>query len=328
EAVLDIISSKTDAFLKVSTNQLKGDLSIALDKIREALLKSFIELEAIVNFPEDDIDQSGINRLNEAVLEAQHKIKSLLESSDHGRILKEGIKIVLCGKPNVGKSSLLNCLLRTPRAIVSDIAGTTRDTIEETAQIGGIPFQLIDTAGMLNPRDLVEQEAVKRSHLSIQQADLILFVVDGSSSLDEEDKLLAKTLGGQNVLLIVNKDDLSNKVTEEDLKKILDVERIVSVSALKKKGLDQLEKSIVECIWHSTSIDTHEIIVSNARHIQALTNCLGQVESAQEKIGEGLSLEFVSEEIKRAINFLDSITGKNIDTDLLDQIFSSFCIGK
>ena len=175
EAVLDIINSKTDKFLKVSTNQLRGELSTELESIREKLMEVYVEIEAIVilNFPEDEINAKDVQKLKEEISSANKKVVELLDSSEHGRLLKEGIKIVICGKPNVGKSSLLNVFLKTPRAIVSDIAGTTRDTIEETAQIKGIPFQLVDTAGLLEPRDLIEEEAIKRSQMNIKSADLI-----------------------------------------------------------------------------------------------------------------------------------------------------------
>jgi len=174
EAVLDIIQAKTDTFLQVSAHQLKGDLSTELEGIREQLMNIYVQIEAIVNFPEDDVDTDNTAVLT-GISDSEKRVAALLRSSEQGRILKEGIKIAICGKANVGKSSLLNSLLKTPRAIVSDIAGTTRDTIEETAQIKGIPFQLTDTAGILEPRDLIEEEAVKRSHRVIEGADLVLF---------------------------------------------------------------------------------------------------------------------------------------------------------
>src|SRR3989338_1891946 len=171
EAVLDIIQAKASAFLRVSHHQLKGELTKTLEDIREHVMTVYTQLEAIMNFPEDDIDSPAKPEILKRISEAEGQVERLLLSSEQGRILKEGIKIVICGRPNVGKSLLLNVLLKQPRAIVSDIAGTTRDTIEETAQIKGIPFQLIDTAGILEPRDFIEQEAVKRSRLSMDSAD-------------------------------------------------------------------------------------------------------------------------------------------------------------
>ncbi len=328
EAVLDIIQSKTDTFLQVSTNQLKGELSIELESIREALTKVYIEMEAVVNFPEDDIDSKGRAKLSADIEKAKQKVEGLLKSSEQGRILKEGIKIVLCGKPNVGKSSLLNVLLKQPRAIVSAIAGTTRDTIEETAQIRGIPFQLIDTAGILEPRDVIEEEAIKRSHMSIKSADLVLLMLDASCPLEQEDRDLMSKIKGQNIIVVLNKCDLKQQIEESQIQKSCMSEKMVKVSALEKKGVDALEKIIVEEVWHGKTVEVHGILISNVRHITALKKCFESLDKARSSLSNGLSLEFVSEDIKVAVNYLDSITGRNIDTDLLDNIFSQFCIGK
>ncbi len=327
EAVLDVIQAKTDAFLQVSTHQLKGDLSTELERIREQLMNTYVDIEAIVNFPEDDVDTDN-KAVQKNIQDAGNRVEALLQSSEHGRILKEGIKIVICGKANVGKSSLLNTLLKTPRAIVSDIAGTTRDTIEETAQIKGIPFQLIDTAGILEPRDLIEEEAIKRSHMYIEGADLVLFVFDASDRLTEDDERLMNVVDGQNVLAVLNKTDLPQKIDDGPINKKYGTSNFLKISALKRSGIDALEEKIVENVWHDKRIDTHGILISNLRHINALKNCLDTLSRAQELLNDKLSLEFVSEEIKIAVNFLDSITGRNIDMDLLDTIFSQFCIGK
>jgi len=332
EAVLDIIQAKTDAFLKVSTNQLKGDLTAELEIIREQLMNIYVEIEALVNFPEDEIDASSESQnfapLQRKIQESKARVDNLLKASEHGKILKDGIKIVLCGRPNVGKSSLLNSLLKTPRAIVSDIAGTTRDTIEETAQIRGIPFQLIDTAGMLEPRDLIEEEAIKRSRMVIAGADLVLLLFDSGEDLTDEDEKLMRVVDGENVLAILNKCDLSQKVDEGCINKKYKKSKILKVSALKRTGIDALEAAIVEYVWHDEQIESHGPLVSNLRHIQALENCSSSLEKGQSILKSGVSLEFVSEEIKIAVNDLDGITGRNIDMDLLDNIFSQFCIGK
>ena len=328
EAVLDIIQAKTDRFLRLSLNQLKGELSLELEGIREHLLRIYVEMEAIVNFPEDEINASTRMKLTQEIHSAKNRVDSLLLSGEQGKLLKDGIRIVICGKPNVGKSSLLNALLKTPRAIVTDIAGTTRDTIEETAQLKGIPFQLIDTAGILEPRDRVETEAVRRSQLSINSADLILFVVDGSGAIAPEDELLMKNICDKNVLVVLNKCDLAQKISEEGIRRGLGDKKMIKVSALKKISIEELEGAIVENIWRGQPIDTPATLISNVRHIQALKDCSAALARTQGMTHDGLSFEFVSEEIKLAVNFLDNITGRNIDNDLLDKIFSEFCIGK
>ncbi len=328
EAVLDIIQAKTDRFLRLSLNQLKGELSIELEGIREHLMRIYVQMEAIVNFPEDDLDASNRMKLTEEIQSAKNRVDRLLASGEQGRIFKDGIRIVICGKPNVGKSSLLNVLLKTPRAIVTDIAGTTRDTIEEILQIKGIPFQLIDTAGILEPRDLVEEEAIRRSHLYINSADLILFVVDGSDEITSEDELLIKNISGKNVLVVLNKCDLEQKIVPEEIRQRLGDNKIIKVSALKKISIENLEDAIVENVAQGRPIDTQTTLISNVRHVQALKDCSAALARAEGMTHDGLSFEFVSEEIKLAVNFLDNLTGRNIDRDLLEKIFSEFCIGK
>jgi len=328
EAVLDIIQAKTEAFLRVSHNQLKGELSLELEAIREELMNIYTEIEAIVNFPEDEIEAQGWVELRQSIQKAERRVDKLLQSSEEGKILREGIRIVLCGKSNVGKSSLLNTLLRQPRAIVTAIAGTTRDTIEETAQIQGHPFQLVDTAGILEPRDLVEAEAIKRTHMYINGADLILFVVDSSHPLSIEDDRLMERIKGKNVLVVMNKCDLKNQVDEESLRKFFYGENIVRTSALTHSGIEDLEQAIVNMVWRGGVQQSHGVLITNLRHQEALKNCQENLLRAKQILSQHLSLEFASEEIKSAVNALDSITGRNIDTDLLDKIFSGFCIGK
>ncbi len=328
EAVLDIISAKTDAFLRVSTHQLKGELSRELESIREQLLAVHTEMEAIVNFPEDDIDASGRRQLEEKILAADERIERLLRTAQEGRLLKEGIRIVLCGKPNVGKSSLLNVLLKTPRAIVSEIAGTTRDSIEEPAQIRGIPFQLVDTAGILEPRDFIEAEAVKRSRLHIEGADLALLVLDASAPLSPEDAALLEQVRDRNHLIVLNKCDRTVRLPEEQFKKESGETRLVRVSALRESGIAELEEAIVRNVLAGRELNADGLLVSNLRHIRCLQEGSLALTRALAGLKEGLSLEFPSEEIKAAVNALDAVTGRNIDADLLEKIFSDFCIGK
>lgn len=328
EAVLDIVQAKTEAFLRVSTHQLKGDLSQELDAIRELLMTIYTELEAIVNFPEDDIDAAGREEILIKMRSAAQKVWRLLQSSEQGRILKEGIKLVLCGKPNVGKSSLLNVLLKTPRAIVTEVAGTTRDTIEEATQIKGIPFQLVDTAGILEPRDLVEEEAVKRSRLFINCADLVLLILDGSKALTQEDKDLMRIVQDKNVLVVLNKRDLAGQIKEEDIPQKLKDKKLIRVSALKKTGIEELESAIAENTLCGKTISTNGVLISNVRHIQSLKECEVILEKAQVSMDQEIPFELICEDLKIAVNCLDRITGRNIDADLLDKIFAEFCIGK
>ena len=328
ESVLDIINSKTKSFLQVSAHQLKGQLSKELDFIRERLMDVYVEIEAIVNFPEDEIDSKSRSVIADKILREKDKVNKLIETSDHGKILKEGIKITLCGKANVGKSSLLNVLLKQPRAIVSEIAGTTRDTIEESVQIKGIPFQLVDTAGIIAPRDLIEEEAIKRSRMHFQSANIVLLVLDSNSELSQEDIDIIDSVGDRNVIVVVNKCDLDQVLDVEKVKGLLEETKIIAVSATERIGIEGLETEIVENIWHQKTVDTHGVMVSNLRHVEALKNCFELLEKLENELRRDLSLEFISEDIKISVNYLDNITGRNIDHDLLDSIFSQFCIGK
>lgn len=328
EAVLDVITAQTEAFLRVSTHQLKGELSLELDGIRESLMNVYTEIEAIVNFPEDDIDAAGRRQITERIGVEHERVEKLLQSSRNGRILKEGIRVVLCGKPNVGKSSLLNALLKQQRAIVTDIAGTTRDVLEESAQIKGIPFVLVDTAGILEPRDLIEEEAIKRSHIYIESADLVLLVLDISRPLSDEDMLLLDKTKDANVLVVFNKSDLDHTMNEAEFPQSLSLRRIIKASAFEKNSIDALESAIVESVWQEGESGAHGLMVSNIRHVNALKTAQHSMAGAVEIIDQGIALEFASEEIKNAVNQLDGITGRNIDADLLDRIFAQFCIGK
>jgi tRNA modification GTPase len=228
----------------------------------------------------------------------------------------------------VGKSSLLNALLKEQRAIVTDIAGTTRDILEESAQMKGIPISLVDTAGILEPRDLIEKEAIARSHLYIKSADLVLLVLDHSHPLEEQDKVLMQQLKDSKVLVVVNKMDLNGQIDISVPGQIFGPQHVVKVSALEIRSIQELEEKIVDMICKDNNFDAHGILVSNIRHIKALEETQKNLQDACRLMNENTSLEFISEEIKAAVNQLDAITGRNIDEDLLDRIFSEFCIGK
>ena len=324
EAVLDVIRARTETFVRVSQNQLKGELSTQVANIREALMSVYTTLEAFINFPEDDIQSQAKDDIYKRIEEQNTQIQKLLASANNGRLLKEGMRVVLCGKPNVGKSSLLNALLKQQRAIVTHIAGTTRDILEEEAQIKGIPLNLIDTAGILEPRDLIEEEAIKRSHLYIQNADLVLLVLDNSTGVEEQDRILIKQLQDRNCIVVINKYDLPSKLATSSLS----FKKIVKVCATKGDGLDALEETIIKSVWQGDTIDSHGVLVSNLRHIQGFKQANLELQAALGLMDDDLSIEFISEHIKTAVNHLDSVLGRNIDEDLLESIFSEFCIGK
>jgi tRNA modification GTPase len=331
EAVADIIQAKSEAFLSVSTHQLKGDLSLEIDAIREDLLDVLVRLEALINFPEEDPRARQDERTHPAVAESLRRIDRLLATASAGRILKEGLKVVLCGRPNVGKSSLLNALLREPRAIVTDVAGTTRDVIEETSNIRGVPVRFADTAGILDPRDKVEEEAVRRSRSSISSADVVLIVLDRSCPLQTGDIDIIKNVKSGHVILVLNKSDLPKAFNDAEALGHFPSAGVVPVSALTRDGLDGLEDKILELACAGTSFKEealHGIVVSNLRHVEALARGREALVRGLASLKEGASFEFACEDLKAAVRSLDAITGRDMDADVIEEIFSRFCIGK
>ena len=298
EAVLDIIRSKTDAFLKVSEGQLKGDLTIELETIRQLLMEQYVSLEAYINFPEDGIDEEKTEVIKKFLEQSQERIDSLLSSSNHGQILKEGIKVVICGRPNVGKSSLLNALLKHPRAIVSEIKGTTRDTIEEMAEIKGVPIQFVDTAGILDPRDTIEEEAVKRSHLYIEGADLILCMLDGSHAFDKEDADLLNKVKNRKIVVMINKSDLKQELDLNKIKETVPDADVMLISVLKNKGVGEIEDVVLSKVMDDTGVETRGIVLSNMRHIESLRECSSQLQEIMSSFDGSLSFEFISDTSK------------------------------
>jgi tRNA modification GTPase len=322
EAVLDVISAKTDAALRASERQLKGELSIELEALRAVLLQVLSGIEAVLNFPEDDTDAGQGEKLRLDIVAARLRLTGLLATAKSGRILKEGIKVVICGKPNVGKSSLLNAFLRAPRAIVTDVAGTTRDVLEELANIDGIPITLVDTAGILVPRDKVEEEAVRRSRASLESADIVLLVLDQSLSLDDVDRSLIAEIKNPHTIFVWNKADLVAAGHENSGRSS------VYVSAMTRQGLDELKAMMVQIALDGQGFDGRGLVINDMRHVEALCRAEHALARAETTAADHQSFEFSAEDIKIAVNELDAITGRNVDDDVVEQIFSKFCIGK
>ncbi|MBM3247890.1 MAG: tRNA uridine-5-carboxymethylaminomethyl(34) synthesis GTPase MnmE [Candidatus Omnitrophica bacterium] len=328
EAVLDIINAKTDSALEIGVSQLKGELSKKIEQIRNELVEVLAYLEAGIDFPEEDIDKLSLKQQAKHLEMAKRNIESLLESSEQGKIMREGIDVVICGKPNVGKSSLLNTLIKEEKAIVTHIPGTTRDIVEEVINLKGIPLRFVDTAGIIEPKDLVEKEAIKRSHQQLENCDLALFVLDNHEKISNQDKSLINKLKGKNIIIVINKIDLSSKINIKTLKSLAKNSTIVKISALQKLGIKNLEEAIIKNVWQGKFKINKGVFLSNIRHIHALRNALVQIDKTIELILKRFSAEFICLELTSAVKELDSVTGKTIEKDLLDRIFSEFCIGK
>lgn len=328
EAVLDIIKAKTDASLKVALSQLKGSLSQEVRRIRDNILKILVHIEASLDFPQEDIEIIVKNDLLKKVLKIKLELERLLDTASKGMIFRNGVSAVICGRRNVGKSSLLNALLRQPRAIVSSLAGTTRDSIEERLSIEGIPLTLVDTAGIAKTDNSVEKEGVNRSYNYINQADLILLVLDNGQPLLDEDKKIIEEIGSKTTITVVNKIDLPRKINLVGLQKLLPEKRIVYISATKKVGLDSLEKMIAGVIWGGKVIPSAGALVTNLRHKNALRKSLKNIEHSIRSIKKDYSPEFIALDIGQAKDALGEIVGEVLVEDLLDKVFSEFCIGK
>ena len=326
EAVIDVIRAKTDSALRLGLSQLKGGLSGEINKYRELILGILVQLEASIDFPEEEAHGVNLKHLSEKIEEISASLKGLIDDSRCARILREGIHLVICGKPNVGKSSLLNTLLKEERAIVTPLAGTTRDTIEEVIDIKGIPVRIVDTAGILEPRDLVEKKALIRSRQEINSADLVIIVFDGSKRLSKEDALLIKKLKGKTVIAAINKIDLKQKIEREKIAS--EFINIIDISAKRSKNIALLEKIIADLIYGGLVLNTESVMVGNLRHIQLIRKAQKNIAQASESLDNKLPLEFIAQDIREALGFLDEILGKRFSGELLEKIFSEFCIGK
>ncbi len=331
EAVLDIVKARTKSSLEVAVNQLTGLLSKRVNALIDEIKSILVVIEANIDFPEeediDSIDYPAIQRKLERI---KAELLSLIDSYDTGRIYREGVKTVLTGKPNVGKSSILNAFLKYDRAIVTPIPGTTRDIIEEQLNIGGIPFILADTAGITESADVIEREGIKKAETYFSQADLIILVFDYSSELDDKDRNIIEKVKNRNFLPVVNKIDLDKKLNIEELISLLKIkeDELILVSAKTGKGLDLLEKRMENLVKTGKTISDRTVIVTNARHYAALKRAYGELNHAINAVKNRLEPELLAFDLTSTMDNLGEITGKVTKKKLIDEIFNQFCIGK
>ncbi len=325
EAVLDVIRSKTDESLAMALGQLDGRLSSAMKEIKEDLVSVSAGVEASIDFPEEDseiISEAGSKGRLEAIAA---RLEALIGTADRGIIMREGISCVICGRPNVGKSSLLNALLQKDRAIVTHIPGTTRDTIEEYADIGGIPFRLIDTAGITSTEDIVEREGVLRSRALMESSGLILLVLDGSEPVSAEDRILIDETEGRARIIVINKSDLPQKHDASACPGA----SAVNISAKDGKGLDRLKEAMAAAVFGGRAAARDEAAaVTNLRQKEAARSALASVKAAMEAVDAKLPPELIAVEIKESLGHIGEIVGETVTEEVLDRVFSKFCIGK
>lgn len=327
EAVIDVINAKNEYALKSSVSQLRGAVQKVIREIREQIIYQIAYIESALDDPEHiSIDGYG-ERLQEETGAIKEKINRLLDTVKEGKLMKEGIKTVIVGKPNAGKSSLLNILVGEERAIVTDIAGTTRDILEETIVLHGISLRMIDTAGIRNTEDVVEKIGVGKAIEYAKDADLVLYVVDASIPLDENDREIIKLLEDKKAVIILNKTDLKQVVEERDLRELAD-HPVVSISAKEEEGIDRLEQQIKEMFFEGNLTFNDEIYITNVRHKAALEEAKRSILLVEDSIEMGMPEDFYSIDLMNAYETLGSIIGEAVGEDLVNEIFSKFCTGK
>lgn len=329
ESIIDIIRAKTDAGAKLAMTQLGGRLSGKIRALQNELVGLLAKIEAIIDFPEDDLEETSLEEIYDQCSELVMEISELLASAETGKIYREGLKTVIVGKPNVGKSSLLNALLREQRAIVTDIPGTTRDVIEEVINIQGVPLRIIDTAGLRETQDLVEKLGVERSRQLLNQADLILFMVDATTGISQEDLCILDLIQDKKVIILINKIDVASGDNENShLKERMPDSPVLEISAREEIGLDLLEQVILDLVMEGKVTSTDQIFISSTRHRHALERVVPHLEEARYGIRQAIPPDIISIDIKSAWEILGEITGNCVTEDLIDRIFSDFCIGK
>lgn len=329
QSVMDIIKARTDASLRMAAGHLQGKFSDEIKAMRHDILEVIAHLEASIDFPEDDIEDVAKDEASEKVKSIKKRIEEMLSTFNTGRILRDGLVTAIIGKPNVGKSSLLNTLLREDRAIVTDIPGTTRDSLEEYANIGGVPLKIIDTAGIRETEDKVEQIGVEKSMSYVQKADLILALFDTSSDLTKEDEEIINLLKGKEGIILLTKNDLPCVLDIDDLKQRLQGNfKYMQISTLNHDGIKELEQEIVNRVYSGTVKQAEGVFVNNVRQANALREAQKYLEDCLNTIKMDMAEDFIVIDIRSAWEKLGEITGDTVDEDIIDQIFSQFCIGK
>ena len=329
EAVMDLIRAKTDKSMQLAMRQLDGQLSHLIQNLRQEILNTLAQVEVNIDYPEyDDVEEMTLQLLREKTQQVLQGIRALLNTASQGKILRDGLKTAIVGRPNVGKSSLLNVLLREEKAIVTDIAGTTRDTIEEYVNVRGVPLQLIDTAGIRETDDVVEKIGVERSRKALNEADFVLLLLNQSETLQEEDIRLLETTKGMKRIILFNKTDLPSKLSKEDIAPYAQAEEIVTTSMLNKEGIDQLEEKIAGYFFQGQMNERDATYLSNTRHIALLEKAEQALVEVQNGIEMEMPVDLIQIDFTRAWDLLGEITGDSVQDELLTQLFSQFCLGK
>jgi len=328
ESVIDVINAKSDKEAKSGIKQLEGFLSKEIKVIKQEILDVLVNVEVTIDYPEYDTPEVQENEMRTMIESVRRKLESLEKSFDNGKILKEGIKTAIIGKPNAGKSSLLNAILKEERAIVTDIAGTTRDTIEEFVTVNGIPLKLVDTAGIREASDAVEKIGVEKSIKQAEEADLIIAIFDSSKELTEEDLEILKLIENRKSIILLNKNDLNAVISEKDERLKNVSKNILKISALNKTGIEELYEKISEMFNLNEINFDNDILITNIRHKNIISKALENVKKANEALNLSMPIDIITIYIKDILEDLGEITGEVVTEDVINEIFSKFCLGK
>ena len=328
EAVIDLVRAKSDKTFDVALSQLEGSFSKKIKEIRSDLVDILVNITVNIDYPDEDIEVITYENLISGLGNVKAKVDSLLATADTGRILREGLNIAIIGKPNVGKSSLMNTLLRETRAIVTEIPGTTRDTIEEALTIRNIPVKLTDTAGIRHTDDVIEKIGIEKSKESFNKADLVIFMVDNSRPLDDEDREIIEYIGDRKVLAIINKTDLENRLDISEIKRKLPNGIFIETSMAREDGISRIEDEIENLVYGGKVKQNDSMMVTNVRHKALLEEASSALRDAASMAGAGEALEFLEIDVNRAYEALGEIIGEAVNEDIINEVFARFCLGK
>ena len=328
EAVIDLVRAKSDKTFDVALSQLEGSFSKKIKEIRSDLVDILVNITVNIDYPDEDIEVITYENLISGLGNVKAKVDSLLATADTGRILREGLNIAIIGKPNVGKSSLMNALLRETRAIVTEIPGTTRDTIEEALTIRNIPVKLTDTAGIRHTDDVIEKIGIEKSKESFNKADLVIFMVDNSRPLDDEDREIIEYIGDRKVLAIINKTDLENRLDISEIKRKLPNGIFIETSMAREDGISRIEDEIENLVYGGKVKQNDSMMVTNVRHKALLEEASSALRDAASMAGAGEALEFLEIDVNRAYEALGEIIGEAVNEDIINEVFARFCLGK
>lgn len=328
ESVIDVINAKSEREAKNGIKQLEGFLSNEIAKIKQEIMDVMINIEVAIDYPEYDVDDVTSNQINEMLVTVENKLVKLSKSFDNGKIIKEGIKTAIIGRPNAGKSSLLNAILKEDRAIVTEYEGTTRDTIEEFVNINGIPLKLVDTAGIRDAKDEVEKIGIAKSKEIAKDADLIIAIFDASKDLGKEDLEILELIKNKKAIILLNKTDLKEKINENDQKIKETGATVIKISALKKEGIENLYAEITKMFdLNQINLD-QETVITNVRHKNLIDQAIESTKKAKDTMEQKMPIDIIAIFIKDILEDLGKITGEIVTDDIIDEIFSKFCLGK